>query len=142
VGSIPVTYADVWEFWLADRDLAEKVDFVTVHILPYWENEPTPVIDAIDHVQQVLGQVTAAFPGKHILIGETGWPSKGRMREGAEPSLVAQAMYNRAIITYTEAHGIETNLVEAFDQPWKRKDGDPLAAIGGFTIQISNSNRR
>ncbi len=32
----------------------------------------------------------AAFPDKDILIGETGWPSQGRMREGALPSLVNQ----------------------------------------------------
>lgn len=132
VGAIPVTYADVWEFWLENRGLADAVDFVTVHILPYWENQPTPVNDAIDHVQQVLGKVTQSFPAKHILIGETGWPSKGRMREGAEPSLVAQATYNRAIITYTEAHGIETNLVEAFDQPWKRKDEGTVGGNWGI----------
>ena len=34
---VPVTYADVWEFWLRNRDLASAVDFVTIHILPYWE---------------------------------------------------------------------------------------------------------
>ena len=35
---MPVTYADVWEFWLRNRELADAVDFVTVHILPYWED--------------------------------------------------------------------------------------------------------
>jgi len=38
----PVTYADVWEFWLRNRELYDAVDFVTVHILPYWENFPVP----------------------------------------------------------------------------------------------------
>lgn len=118
---MPVTYADVWEFWLANPDMAEAVDFVTIHVLPYWENDPTPVDDAIDHVTEVLERVGRAFPGKHLLIGETGWPSEGRMRQGAAPSLVAQARYIRQIIAYTEAHDIDTNLIEAFDQPWKRQ---------------------
>ena len=37
------------------------------------------------------GRSSAAFPGKEILIGEVGWPSAGRMREGALPSPVNQA---------------------------------------------------
>ena len=37
---MPVTYADVWEFWLRYRELASAVDFVTIHILPYWEDDP------------------------------------------------------------------------------------------------------
>ena len=36
----PVTYADVWEFWLRNPSLADEVDFITVHLLPYWEDEP------------------------------------------------------------------------------------------------------
>src|SRR6476660_5493686 len=39
---VPVTYADVWEFWLRNRELASVVDFVTIHILPYWEDIPIP----------------------------------------------------------------------------------------------------
>src|SRR5262249_55914787 len=34
--AMPVTYADVWEFWLRNRDLATAVDYITIHILPYW----------------------------------------------------------------------------------------------------------
>jgi len=34
--SVPVTYADVWEFWLRYPQMASAVDYLTVHILPYW----------------------------------------------------------------------------------------------------------
>ncbi len=34
----PVSYADVWEYWLRYPDVANAVDFVTIHILPYWED--------------------------------------------------------------------------------------------------------
>src|SRR6201991_4034627 len=30
--TVPVTYADVWEFWLRNREVYEAVDFVTIHI--------------------------------------------------------------------------------------------------------------
>ena len=78
-----VTYADVWEFWLRHRDVAAAVDFITVHILPYWEDHPIPVGQAARHVDLIRKQVVAAFPDKEIFLGEFGWPSAGRMREGA-----------------------------------------------------------
>jgi glucan 1,3-beta-glucosidase len=37
---VPVTYADVWEYWLRNREVYDAVDFVTIHILPYWEDFP------------------------------------------------------------------------------------------------------
>ncbi|HVL55260.1 MAG TPA: hypothetical protein VM491_02045, partial [Burkholderiaceae bacterium] len=37
---VPVTYADVWEFWNKHPAVAPAVSFVTIHILPYWEDEP------------------------------------------------------------------------------------------------------
>ena len=68
---LPVTYADVWEFWRKYRAaLAEEVDFITIHILPYWEDEPAAVADMEARFVEVLDRIKAAFPGKPILIGE------------------------------------------------------------------------
>jgi glucan 1,3-beta-glucosidase len=117
---VPVTYADVWEFWLRNPALLEAVDFVTVHILPYWEDEPIPAKDAGAHIDDIRKKVAEAFPGKEILIGETGWPSAGRMREGALPSPANQARVMHDILTLAGAEGFRVNLIEAFDQPWKR----------------------
>ena len=47
---VPVTYADVWEFWMEHRALADHVSFVTIHILPYWEDEPVAIDVAIEHL--------------------------------------------------------------------------------------------
>src|ERR1700712_3187421 len=76
---VPVTYADVWEFWLRNREIYEAVDFVTIHILPYWEDIPVRAKFAANHVDDIRKRMAVAFPGKEILIGETGWPSAGRM---------------------------------------------------------------
>ena len=77
--SVPVTYADVWEFWLKNREVYDAVDFVTIHILPYWEDFPVKAKFAASHVEAIRERMAVAFPGKEILIGETGWPSAGRM---------------------------------------------------------------
>ena len=82
---MPVTYADVWEFWLRYPDVQSAVDFVTIHVLPYWEDFPIPASRAAAHLVAIRNKVAAVFPGKEIVIGEFGWPSAGRMREDARP---------------------------------------------------------
>lgn len=134
--SVPVTYADVWEFWLRNAQLAREVDFITIHILPFWEDEPVAVDGAIAHVESVYGKVRRAFPGKDLLIGETGWPSAGRMRGRAEPGRLNQARYVREFVAMAAANDMDYNLIEAFDQPWKRAQEGTVGGYWGlFTAQ-------
>jgi glucan 1,3-beta-glucosidase len=118
--SMPVTYADVWEFWLRYSDLRYAVDFVTIHILPYWEDFPLPATLAAAHVDAIRRQVVAAIPDKEVVIGEIGWPSAGRMREGARPSPSNQARVIGETLTLSQRENFRVNVIEAFDQPWKR----------------------
>ena len=118
---VEVTYADVWEFWLKHPEIAAAVDFVTIHTLPYWEDDPVGIAAAVPHVVAIVDAVKQSFPGKRLLVGEAGWPSAGRMREGALPGRVNQARFVRELIVAAEEAGIGLNLIEAFDQPWKRR---------------------
>jgi exo-beta-1,3-glucanase (GH17 family) len=127
--AVPVTYADVWEFWLRNRDLYDAVDFVTIHILPYWEDFPIRAKYAAAHVDAIRMRMAVAFPGKEILIGETGWPSEGRMRAGALPSRTNQARVVSEILNLAKQENFRVNLIEAYDQPWKRRlEG----TVGGY----------
>ena len=126
---LPVTYADVWEFWLKYREVAPAVDFITIHILPYWEDEPIAIGEAIAHVDLIYRRMQAAFPGREFLIGETGWPSAGRQRWRAVPSRVNEARFFREFMGFVERSRLPYNVIEAFDQPWKRQlEG----TVGGF----------
>jgi hypothetical protein len=127
--NVPVTYADVWEFWLRYREVGQDVDFITAHFLPYWEDVPPRAEDAAAHVDEIRKQVVAAFPGKEILIGETGWPSYGRMREGALASRVNQARFISQILERARQENFRVNFFEAYDEPWKRRwEG----TVGGY----------
>ncbi len=127
--AVPVTYADVWEFWLRNREIYDAVDFVTIHILPYWEDFPIRAKYAAAHVDAIRMRMAAAFPGKEILIGETGWPSEGRMRAGALPSRTNQARVVSEILNLAKQEKFRVNLIEAYDQPWKRRlEG----TVGGY----------
>jgi len=116
----PVTYADVWEYWLRYPDVQSAVDFITIHILPYWEDFPIPARFAAAHVAAIHDKVAAAIPGKDILIGEFGWPAAGRMREGARPSPSNQARAITETLALAEQKNFRVNIIEAFDQSWKR----------------------
>ena len=126
---VEVTYADVWEFWLKHPEVAQAADFIMIHILPYWEDDPVGIAQAMAHIKKIREEIGEKIPGKEIVIGETGWPSQGRMREGALPSLENQARFIRGFIALANEEHWQYNLIEAFDQPWKRsKEG----AVGGY----------
>jgi exo-beta-1,3-glucanase (GH17 family) len=136
---VPVTYADVWEYWLRYREVADDVDFVTIHVLPYWENFPVRAEDAAAHVAAIEKRVALAFPGKEILIGETGWPSMGRMREGALPSRTDQARVISEILGIAKRENFHVNLIEAYDAPWKRQSE---GTVGGNWGLFDGENRK
>lgn len=125
---VPVTYADVWEFWLKHPKLEQAVDYITVHILPYWEDDPQSVDKAIHHAETVMEKLGTTF-SKPLFIGETGWPSVGKHRNDSIPSLVNQAGYIRQFVQTAHDKGWHYNLIEAVDQPWKR---DLEGTVGGY----------
>jgi glucan 1,3-beta-glucosidase len=126
---VPVTYADVWEFWLRYPEMADAVDYITIHILPYWEDQPVEPKDALAHVAEVYAKVKNRFPGRSVMIGETGWPSQGKQRHGAAASLVNEARYMREFLRYAGTVDMPYNVIEAFDQPWKREQE---GTVGGY----------
>ena len=125
---VPVTYADTWEGWLDHPQLASAVDFITIHILPYWEDLPVPVERAPDHIRQVIALMRQRFPGRELFVGETGWPSEGRARGAAIPGHAAQARFFREAVNTLTEEGVHYSLIEAVDQPWKR---DLEGTVGG-----------
>jgi exo-beta-1,3-glucanase (GH17 family) len=134
--SLPVTYADVWEFWLKNPEIAPLVDFITIHTLPYWEDIPMPAQAAAAHIDATRKGVAEAFPGKEILIGEVGWPSAGRMREGALPSRSNQARVLTEVTRLARAGGYHFNWIEVIDQPWKRRSE---GTVGGYWGLFENN---
>ncbi len=117
---IAVAYADVWEFWQRHAQLQSEVDWVTVHILPYWEDVPVAARDAADHVFKIAHDMQKLFASKPIWVGETGWPAAGRQRAGARPGVSEQTLLVRQLVSRATIEGVALNIIEAFDQPWKR----------------------
>ncbi len=128
--NIPVTTAEPWHVWLKYPKLADTVDFITVHILPYWEGVPAD--GAINYVTYRYRQLATAFPNKHIYIGEVGWPSDGQWVKGAEPSLINQAKFIRDFLNIASTERLDYSIVESFDEPWKRRIEGTVGAHWGL----------
>jgi exo-beta-1,3-glucanase (GH17 family)/cellulose synthase/poly-beta-1,6-N-acetylglucosamine synthase-like glycosyltransferase len=114
---VPVSTAEPWHVWLHHPQLAKSVDFITVHLLPYWEGVPEPA--AVNVAMFHLHQLEQAFPGKRIVIGEIGWPSKGVQIGPATASRVNQARFLRDFFNIAQKEHLQYFVMEAFDQPWK-----------------------
>ena len=118
----PVSTAEPWHIWEKYPELAQHVDFITVHLLPYWEGVPRK--DAIGDVLMRYQHLQRLFPDKHIVIGEVGWPSNGDRFEFAKPSTANQAIFLREWFQVARERHIDYYVMEAIDQPWKEGLGE------------------
>ena len=119
--NVPVTTGEIWNIWRDNPELASSVDFIAAHVLPYWENfTDKQAVDQAVYLYQLLRE---KFPGKRVVIAEFGWPSAGYNLKNAEPGPFEQASVLRNFVTRAEAMGMEYNIVEAIDQPWKFFEG-------------------
>ena len=133
---VPISSAEPWNVWLDNPALAEQVDFITIHLLPYWEG-----IDQFNAVGHALFQVDAVqrrFPNKPILIGEVGWPSHGDAIGNARATPANQAKFIREFLAAATPRKLDYFLMEANDQPWKVQDEGHAGAYWG----LADANRQ
>ena len=129
--TVAISTADDFNQWLTHPELAEDVDFATVHIYPFWGN--VAIGSAIQTLSDDYGRVRSRLPGKPIVIGETGWPSgidipasgPGRapalaMAQGAaSPSPENQAAYFKGFVIWARQHNVPYFYFDALDEGWK-----------------------
>ena len=132
----PVSTSETWDRWIAHPELANEVDYIAVHILPYWEG--INVEGAVDYIFFRYNAMKEAFPNKPIIITEVGWPSDGQAFKHATPSLTNQAKFLRQFLNRASKEKVNYYVIEAFDQPWKiAREGSSGAYWG-----IYNADRK
>jgi len=115
--AVPITMADTYEEWLQHPKLAGDVDFIMVHIYPFWQG--VSIDSALQFVDKTYQQLRAAFPNKPIVIGETGWPSAGPSYGAAVPGEANQARYLKEFTSWAQAKKVQYFYFDAFDEGWK-----------------------
>jgi exo-beta-1,3-glucanase (GH17 family)/glycosyltransferase involved in cell wall biosynthesis len=127
----PVSIAEPDYIWLKYPELADHVDYITIHLFPFWNgvavsSEQIRGEDqgAVRQAEEAYLQIKQRFPNKHIVVGEIGWPSNGDHRERAYPSISNEAIFDRQWLIWAKRNNVDYYLFEAFDQPWKENLGE------------------
>jgi exo-beta-1,3-glucanase (GH17 family) len=116
---IPVSASETWHIYRDHPNLANAVDFLAIHIHPYWEGRH--IDDAVDHVLEKYNEIKTLYPGKEIVITEVGWPSDGDVFGSAVPSPANQKQFLEEFVAAAKENDIKYFLFEAFDEPWKER---------------------
>ena len=118
----PVSTAEPWHIWEKYPELVQHVDFITVHLFPYWNG-----IDRKDALADALSRynhLRQLYPNKPVVVGEIGWPSNGDRFQYATPSVSNEAIFLRQWFNAARQQHIDYYVMEAFDQPWKEGLGE------------------
>ncbi len=119
---VKVTTADTGATWLAHPDMASAVDLISVNLYPFWDK--VPIDTAIQSLDTSYAEVKAAFAGKNVVIGETGWPSEGPSQGPAVANADNQLRYVREWLDWAGRRGTPVGYYyfEAFDESWKTNE--------------------
>lgn len=126
----PVSTAEPWHVWLKYPELADHVDYITIHLLPYWEGVRRD--RAVGDVLHKYELVRKRFPGKPVVIGEVGWPTDGDRFRASNASTSDAALFIREFLRVADERKLDYYVMEAFDQPWKEATGGRVEAYWGM----------
>ncbi len=132
----PVSTSETWDIWIKHPKLVDEVDFIAIHVLPYWEGVAAE--DAVDYVFERYNEVKKAYPNKPVIMTEVGWPSDGQPVKHATASIRNQATFLREFLNRADKEKVTYYVVEAFDQPWKKSIEGSAGAYWG----IFNADRQ
>lgn len=119
---IPVTTADIYQRLNENSaDLLPLLDYVMPHVHPFWEHQSA--VNAAAHVLAAWRSVKAKYPGKDVIVGETGFPSAGQTLGAAVPGEAAQALFTGEIALLGAREGMTFMLFTSFDEAWKGAEG-------------------
>ena len=132
----PVSYADVWEFWLRYREVRDDVDFVTVHMQPYWEDLPVRAEDAAAHVNDIRKQLTWPFPirksDRRDRVAEQGADARR-----SAPIRINQARFVSGDSRSRGRKTFASACSRPYDEPWKRQWEGTVGANWGLLMEDS-----
>lgn len=119
----PVTFCEGVAEWPALQELANELDFISVHSYPL--HVGCCIEDAFASTKQHFNQIKELYPDKLVIFTEVGWSSKARDDlKRPHASEKNQKQYISEITEWFEQEQIIGFLFEAFDEPWKGVDED------------------
>lgn len=117
----PVTFCEGYPEWPALDELAEILDFISVHSYPL--HNAVKVEEALAFNQVQYKDICERYPDKQVIFTEVGWSTKARddvKKDNAGEE--NQTRYIKEIQEWFEKDQVIGFIFEAFDEPWKGED--------------------
>lgn len=113
----PISTSEQFKDWMAHPKLVEEVDYIAVHLTPYWFD--VTVDEGVALVFDQYAQLQKTYHNKPIVITEVGWPSGGAPVGKGIGSPENQTRFLCQFMRHAEKEKMNYYILEAFDQPWK-----------------------
>ena len=133
---VPVSTAEPWHVWLHYPELAREVDYLAVHILPYWDekSDETP----LEYLKSRIAMLKQADTSATRTSSSPRSAGRRTARRAAAPAAAWSSTPRppsrpRTCATWwrgCKSQNIDYFVVEAVDQPWKSYDLEGKA--GGY----------
>jgi len=137
VTTVKVAEADTYPQWMKGLpNLAADVDLIIWHTYAYWSG--VDISNAFAVVNGRYNDMLAAYPGKPMVLGETGWPTmvdhqSTDMTTTSVANEANQAKYYTDALTGFRARNLPAWMFDAIDEMWKATDGEgPVGAHWGI----------
>lgn len=111
--NVTVTTSEPWSIWRDNPSLIDEVDYLLVHVHPFWEG--VLIEDAANYVITKYKEIQSISGGKEVVIGETGWPSSGNEK-------CSEENLRRFIEKFTRlshSNSVLYYYFSAYDEEWK-----------------------
>jgi exo-beta-1,3-glucanase (GH17 family) len=139
VTTVKVAEADTYPQWMMGRpNLAAAIDLLIWHTYAYWSG--IDISNAATVVNSRYDDMLAMYPGKPMVLGETGWPTMvDHMSTDMTSTSVAneanEARYYTETLQIMRARNLPMWMFDAFDEKWKATSGEGQvgASWGIFT---------
>lgn len=130
IPDIPVGYVDAYYEFVNHPDITDLCDVILCNCYPFWEG--TGYNHSLAHMQQMYRQAVEAAKGKHVIITETGWPSRGESLGNAVPSHQNALKYFVNAMLWAMDENVDVFYFSSFDESWKVSAEGEVGAYWGI----------
>ena len=130
IPTIPVGYVDAYYEFENRPKITEACNVIFANCYPYWEGCHFDY--SLLYMKDMYQRVKKSSKGKQVIISETGWPNKGQVFHGAQPSHENAIKYFINAQKWSEEENIEMFYFSSFDESWKMEDEGDVGAFWGL----------
>jgi glucan 1,3-beta-glucosidase len=114
VPEVPVGYVDAY-YEFEDRPAITKLcDVILANCYPFWEG--CSIEYSLLYMKDMYRRTQEIAAGKKVIITETGWPNKGQIFYGAQPSEENAIRY---FLNAQHTDDVDMFYFSSFDESWK-----------------------